>query len=76
MHGDVLCDYDRTVHLLLLYMGIPAPGEVYPADPDSVYVSGYAGDREIISAVRYDTSHNWKNRLPRRDGVCDGSICI
>lgn len=26
MHGDVLCDYDRTVHLLLLYMGIPAPG--------------------------------------------------
>ena len=64
------------MHLLFLYLGIPAPREVYPANPGSVYVLGYAWDREIMPADRYDKAFCWENHLPRRDVLCDGGICI
>ena len=76
MHGAGLCDYDRLMHFLLLYVGIPAPGKVYPADPDSIYVLGHAGDRKTMPAVRYDTACDRKNHLLLRDAVCPDGICI
>ena len=76
MHGAGLCDYDRFMRFLFLYMGVPAPRTVHSSNPDSLYVSGDSGDREAMPAVRYDTACHWKNNLSWRHALCDGSVFL
>ena len=88
LHDFILCDYYRPEHLLFLYVGIPAPGEVYPSGAGAVYVFGGAwrekNMRTVLFCGRTAGRRNggkgrcavWEAILPGNNGLCHAGIRI